>query len=138
MWQSSAIMLVGSSYFIMLRRKTSHIISRFNMNSMIFWNILPYISCKIKSHDKQRYTLFGEMCQIWEVLIISSYMYIYFLILYGFIYFQVEGDKKVKRGRKKRGIKVSHTSPYEKEDTSERTCPICHRVLNYASSMAGQ
>ena len=51
--------------------------------------------------------------------------------------YEVEGEKKSRRGRKK---KVKGVTESIKEETSplDRTCPVCNRVLNYASSMAGE
>ncbi|XP_005090869.1 gastrula zinc finger protein XlCGF48.2 [Aplysia californica] len=52
---------------------------------------------------------------------------------YDVVEYEVAGDKKSKRGRKKR---AKNSKEYLKEDTIDRTCPICQRVLHYASSMA--
>nr|KAI8727266.1 zinc finger protein 16-like isoform X1 [Biomphalaria glabrata] len=51
---------------------------------------------------------------------------------YDVVEYEVLADKKLKRGRKK---KIKEENSGTKSEEVDRTCPICHRVLNYASSM---
>lgn len=54
---------------------------------------------------------------------------------YDVVEYEVLTDKKQKRGRKR---KFRDESTGEKQSLVDRTCPMCHRVLNYASSMTGK
>ncbi|KAH9490649.1 hypothetical protein Btru_052230 [Bulinus truncatus] len=51
---------------------------------------------------------------------------------YDVVEYEILADKKLKRGRKK---KTKDEMDSTKSEVVDRTCPICHRVLNYASSM---
>lgn len=54
---------------------------------------------------------------------------------YDVVEYEVLADKKQKRGRKR---KFKDEPAGEKASLVDRTCPMCHRVLNYASSMTGK
>ncbi|CAL1535154.1 unnamed protein product [Lymnaea stagnalis] len=51
---------------------------------------------------------------------------------YDVVEYEILADKKLKRGRKK---KAKDETGNVKAEIVDRTCPICHRILNYASSM---
>ncbi|KAK3726211.1 hypothetical protein RRG08_018655 [Elysia crispata] len=61
---------------------------------------------------------------------------------YDVVEYEVLSDKRLKRGRKRKAKNDSRQAGEEEDSNGnsnsellERTCPICHRVLNYASSM---